>query len=52
MLTRGELTQFVLVVLLLLLDRTCPLQSSGLRTQVVSIGLPIEMLKGNWEALY
>jgi hypothetical protein len=34
MLTRGELTQFV-VVLLLLQDGTCPFQSSGLSTETL-----------------
>jgi hypothetical protein len=43
MLTRGELTQFFVVVL----HRTCPFQSSGLYTQAVSAGLSIETLKGN-----
>jgi hypothetical protein len=45
MLTRRELTQFIVV--LVFLDETCPFQSSGLGTQVVSTGLSIETLKGN-----
>jgi hypothetical protein len=43
MLIRRELTQFVVV----LLDGTCPFQSSGLGIQVVSVNLSIETLKGN-----
>jgi hypothetical protein len=46
MLTRRELTQFIVVVVLL--DGTCPFQSSGLSSQVVSAGLSIETLKGNF----
>jgi hypothetical protein len=44
MLTRRELTQFIVVVFL---DGTCPFQSSGLSTQVVSTGLSVKTLKGN-----
>jgi hypothetical protein len=43
-LTRGELTQFVVVVLLL--DGTCPFQYASLSTQMVSTGLSTETLKG------
>jgi hypothetical protein len=43
MLSRGELTLSFVVVLL---DGTCPLQSSGLSTQAVSAGLYIETLEG------
>jgi hypothetical protein len=45
-LIRKELTQLVVVVVVFL-DGTCPFQSSGLSTQVVSAGLSIETLKGN-----
>jgi hypothetical protein len=45
MLTKRELTQFIVVVIFL--DGTCPFQSSVLSTQVVSAGLSIKTLRRN-----
>jgi hypothetical protein len=45
MLTRKELTQFIVVVVFV--NGTCPLPVFWPSTQVVSTGLSIETLKGN-----